>query len=71
MWSLLWRLEHLETELAIICSEWDAFTREMYDFYTSVEAIEKVAELSKRQADTLDEIVEVKRLLQDAAARES
>ena len=61
----------METELAICRSEWDAFIREIDNYYTSVEAIEKFAELSKRQADTVDEIVEVKQALKDAARRES
>ena len=60
----------METKLAIICSEWDAIIYEIDD-YTSVEVIEKFAELSKGQADTLDEIIEVKRALKDAARRES
>ena len=30
MWCLLWRLEHLETELAVVRSEWDAVIGE-YD----------------------------------------
>ena len=71
LWSLLWRLERLEMKLAIIRSEWDVFICEIHDHYTRVEAIEKVAELSKRQTDTLDEINEVKRLLREVTMRES
>ena len=48
MWSLLWRLEHLGTGLAVIRSEWDAVIDEYDRHYTSTEIIEKFAELSKR-----------------------
>ena len=71
MWSLLWRLEHLETGLAIVRSEWDAVIGEIDRHYTSVEIIEKFSELSKREVDIQDEIIEVKGALRYAARRES
>ena len=54
--TLIGQKELLEIELAIIRSEWDAFYREIQDYYTSVEAIEKFADLNVRQANVLDEI---------------
>ena len=71
MWSLLWRLEHLETELAVVRSEWDAVIGEYDRKYTSAEIIKKYSELSKREVDIQDEIIEVKGALRDAARRES
>ena len=71
MWSLLWRLEHLETGLAIVRSEWDAVINEYDRQYTSVEIIEKFSELSRREVDIKSEIVEVKEAIRDAARRES
>ena len=69
--SLLGQKELLETELAIIRSEWDVFFHEIRDYYTSVEAIEKFADLNVRQANVLEEIKKVKFWLQNATARES
>ena len=71
MWSLLWRLEYLETGLAIVRSEWDAVINEYDRQYTSVEIIEKFSELSKREIDIENEIAEVKESLRDAGRRES
>ena len=71
MWSLLWRLEHLETGLATVCSEWDAFINQYDRQYTSVEIIEIFYDLSKRERDIKTEIVEVKEYLRDTERRES
>ena len=71
MTSLLRQREVLETELAIIRSEWDAFYREIRDYYTSVEAIEKFADLNIRQVNVLDEIKKLKWRLEIVTARES
>ena len=40
MWSLLWRLEHLETGLANVRSEWDAVINHYDRQYSNVEIIE-------------------------------
>ena len=68
--TLLGQLEFLQIEYAIIRSEWDAFYREIQENYTSVEAIERVAELNIRQAEVLDELNKVKLRLREATARE-
>ena len=67
---LIGQLEILQVEHAIICSEWDAFFREIQGCYTSVEAIGKCVELNIMQATVLDEISKVKRWLRNATARE-
>ena len=69
--SLLRQREVLETELAIIRSEWDAFFRDIQDSYTSVEAIEKCADLNIRQVRVLDELKKLKWWLEVVTARES
>ena len=71
MWSLLWRLEHLETGLATVRSEWDAVINHYDRQYSNVEIIEIFYDLSKREMDIKSEIVEVKESLRDAARRES
>ena len=71
MWSLLWRLEHLETRLATVRSEWDAVINQYDRQYSNVEIIEIFYDLSKREMDIKTEIVEVKESLRDAARRES
>ena len=68
---LLRKREVLEIELAIIRSEWDAFVREIRDCYTSVEAIEKFADLNIRQVRVLDELKKLKWWLEVVTARES
>ena len=68
---MLRQKEVLETELAVIRSKWDAFYHEIRDYYTSVEAIEKFADLNIRQTNVLDEIKKLKWWLQIVTARES
>ena len=71
MWSLLWRLEQLETGLATVRSEWDAVINQYNRQYSDVEIIEIFYDLSHREMDIKTEIVEVKESLRDAARRES
>ena len=68
---MLRRREVLETELAIIRSEWDAVFRDIQDNYTSVEAIEKCADLNIREVRVLDELKKLKWWLEVVTARES
>ena len=71
MASLLRQREVLETELALIRSEWDAVFRDIQDNYTSVEAIEKCADLNIREVRVLDELKKLKWWLEVVTARES
>ena len=68
---MLRQKEVLETELAIIRSEWDAFFRDIRGRYTNMEAIEKCAELNIRQMRAVDELKKLKWWLEVVTARES
>ena len=71
MASLLRQKEVLETELAVIRSEWDAVFRDVQNNYVSVETIEKSADLNIREIRVLDELKKLKWWVEVVTARES
>ena len=71
MASLLRQKEVLETELAVIRSEWDAVIRDVQNNYMSVETIEKSADLNIREVRVLDELKKLKWWVEVVTARES